>query len=87
MGIVSTLLPCWATADYNKVVPGKVTVRASNSTLVPWQTQRTNDRKCKLTKLVIRIASGFRLKRIGRIDHVLLMIDSEYPSPVYLHFN
>src|SRR5205807_8512731 len=64
-----------------------VTLRASNSTLAPWQTQRTKDEKCKLTKLVIRIASGFRLKRCRKIDYVLLMVDGEYPSPVHLHFN
>ena len=55
--------------------------------LVPWQTQRTKDEKCKLTKLVIRIASGFRLKRVSRIDYVLLMVNGEHSSPVHLHFN
>src|SRR6266852_4448971 len=40
-------------------------------------------------KSLIRIAyvSGLRLKRIRRIDHVLLVIDGEYPSPVHLHFS
>src|SRR5713101_389574 len=41
----------------------------------------------ELTKSLIRIAhiSLLRLKMIRRIDHVLLMIDGEYSSPVHLH--
>src|SRR6267143_5056964 len=64
-----------------------VTLRASNSTLVPWRTQRAKDELCELTKSVISVASALRLKRICRIDYVLLMIDGEYHSPVHLHFN
>jgi len=55
--------------------------------LAPRLTQRTKDEKCKLTKLVIRIASGLRLKRVSRIDYVPLMVNGEYSSPVHLHFN
>src|SRR5467141_3558431 len=64
-----------------------VNLRASNSTLVPCRTHRAKDEMCELTKSVIPVASGLRLKTIRRIDHVLLMIDGEYPSPVHLHFN
>src|SRR5260370_28704890 len=46
-----------------------------------------NSAKCGLTKLVIWTASGLHLQRSGRIDHIQLVIDGEYSSPVHLHFN
>src|SRR6266446_7420769 len=44
---------------------------------------------CHLTKSLMRLAyiSFLRLKMIRRIDHVLLMIDDEYSSPVHLHLD
>jgi len=44
-------------------------------------------RDVRLTKSVIRITSGIRLKRGSRIDDVLLMIYGEYSSSVDLYFN
>src|SRR5260370_15538117 len=44
---------------------------------------------CELTKSLVRIADvsflRLNLKMIRGIDHVLLMIDDEYSSPVHLH--
>src|SRR6266550_2218745 len=64
-----------------------VTLRASISTSGSMADSENQRRDVRLTKSVIRITPGIRLKRIRRIDHVLLMIYGEYPSSVDLYFN
>src|SRR4029077_4472575 len=68
--------------DYKRHRP---TVRSPIVSLVPQRIQRRDDTR-KLAKSLVFIAhaAGLRLKRI---DHILLMIDGEYSSPVYLDFH